>query len=95
MRVPAMLMILATSASVGAGAASSQSMRAPVASSASHCPRVTSYLADRSGSYRGQPLRPQKLTQLPPGTAYMAVYRHVGGCEDPLTMADYRNPRQR
>jgi len=95
MRVPAMLLILAISASVGAGAASSESMRAPSASSASHCPHITSYWADRSGSYRAEPLRPQKLTQLPPGTAYMAVYRQIGGCEDPLTMADYRNPRQR
>jgi len=95
MRVPAMLMILAIPTPVIAGGASSQSMRAPAATSASRCPHVTSYWADRSGSYRGQPLRPQKLTQLPPGTAYMAVDRHIGLCEDPLTMADYRSPRQR
>jgi hypothetical protein len=59
------------------------------------CPRTTSYLADKSGLYQGQPLRPRKLTELPPGTAYMAVYRRIGGCEAPLTMIEYRNPRQR
>jgi len=63
------------------------------ASSASHCLRTTSYLAEKSGNYRGQPLTPKKLTELPPATAYMAVYRHIGGCEAPLTMAQYRNPR--
>jgi hypothetical protein len=66
----------------------------PGARPASHCPRITSYFADRNGLYRGQPLMPKKLTELPPATAYMAVYRHIGGCEAPLTMADYRNPRR-
>ena len=64
-------------------------------SSAFHCPRINSYLASKSGLYRGQPLKPRKLTELPPATAYMAVYRHIGGCDAPLTMADYRNPRGR
>ena len=27
--------------------------------------------------------------------AYMAVYRKIDGCEAPLTMVDYRNPRRR
>jgi hypothetical protein len=38
---------------------------------------------------------PKKLTELPPATTYMAVYRHIGTCEAPLTMAEYRNPRRR
>jgi hypothetical protein len=38
---------------------------------------------------------PKKLTELPPATTYMAVYRHIGACEAPLTMAEYRNPRRR
>jgi hypothetical protein len=95
MQVPAALSafaILALSASSGAAAA--QNGNAPGASSASHCPRTASYLTDTSGPYRGQPLRPRKLTELPPATAYMAVYRHIGLCEVPLTMADYRNPRR-
>jgi hypothetical protein len=55
----------------------------------SDCPKTTSYLADASGLYRGPRLRPRKLTELPPGTAYMAVYRRIGRCEAPLTMSDY------
>jgi hypothetical protein len=62
---------------------------------APNCPRTTRYLADKSGLYRGQPLTPRKLTELPSATAYMAVYRRIGGCEAPLTVVDYRNPRRR
>ena len=62
---------------------------------AANCPHTTSYLADKSGPYQGKPLTPRKLTDLPPATTYMAVYRHIGGCEAPLTMVEYRNPRRR
>jgi hypothetical protein len=67
----------------------------PSKPTAANCPHTTSYLADKSGLYRGQPLIPKKLTELPPATTYMAVYRHIGGCEAPLTMVDYRNPHRR
>jgi len=76
------------------GAATAESGKAPVASSASNCPRTTSYVADQTGVYRNQPLQPQKLTELPPGTTYMAVYRQIGGCDAPLTMAEYRKARK-
>jgi hypothetical protein len=96
MRVPAALAALLIALSVTAYAApAAQSPQAPDASTASHCPRTTSYLADKSGLYRGLPLKPRKLTELPPATTYMAVYRHIGGCEVPLTMAEYRNSRRR
>ena len=62
---------------------------------AADCPQTTSYLAEQSGLYRGKPLTPRKLTELPSGTAYMAVFRHIGGCEAPLTMVGYRSPRRR
>ena len=78
----------------GLAAGPAPSGHAPGASSASTCPRTTSYLAANTDAYRGQPLLPRKLTELPPATAYMAVYRHVGPCEDPLTMASYRRTRQ-
>lgn len=64
--------------------------QAPATSSASHCPRTTSYLADKSGLYRGQPLRPRKLTELPAGKGYMAVYRKINGCDAPMTMVEYK-----
>jgi hypothetical protein len=67
----------------------------PIKSTDAKCPHTTSYLADTSGLYQGKPLTPKKLTELPPGTAYMAVFRHIGGCEAPLTMVDYRNPKRR
>jgi len=96
MRVRAALAALVISLPVAALAAPPlQSAQSPEAGAASKCPRTTSYLADKSGLYRGQPLKPRKLTELPPATTYMAVYRHIGDCEAPLTMAEYRNPRRR
>jgi hypothetical protein len=90
MRVSALLVALIISAP--AIAADAGQPRKPPAA---NCPRTTSYLADKSGLYQGKPLAPRKLTELPPATTYMAVYRHIGGCEAPLTMVEYRNPRRR
>jgi hypothetical protein len=59
--------------------------------SADKCRPTVLYYAYRPG----EPLKPRKLTELPPGVAYMAVFRHIGACEAPLTMVDYRNPRAR
>lgn len=88
--------LLACSILLGAASAGAATIqgRTPVASSASNCPRTTSYVADQTGVYRSEPLRPRKLTELPPGTPYMAVYRQIGGCEAPLTMAEYRKARK-
>jgi len=60
-----------------------------------NCPRTSSYLAGQSGVLRGKPPAPRKLNELPKGTAFMAVFRHINGCEAPLTMVDYRNSRRR
>jgi hypothetical protein len=96
MRVPVALAALAISVPVlAAGPGSDQKARVPGAASAPNCPQTTSYLAEKSGAYRGGPLTPKKLTELPSATAYMAVYRKIDGCEAPLTMVDYRNPRRR
>jgi hypothetical protein len=46
------------------------------------CPQTTSYYAFRSG----EPLKPRKLTELPPANAFAAVYRHIGRCEIPLVV---------
>jgi hypothetical protein len=59
------------------------------------CPRASSYLASKTGDYRGAPLKPRKLTELPPAIGYMAVYRTINGCDAPLTMVEYRNTRRR
>jgi len=97
--------ILAVSVSVPAFAAAPSYTPAPVttpenfgkaaAELSRQCPHTTSYVADQSGLYRGQRLTPRKLTELPPAIGYMAVYRHIGGCEAPMTMVEYRNPRRR
>ena len=94
MRVLATLLVVSVLAPVtAAGAASREGAAGTGTSPASHCPRTTSY-HPADGVNQDQPLIPKKLTQLPPGTAYMAVYRHIGGCEAPLTMAGYRNARR-
>ena len=89
MRVPIVLaaLILASPA-VAAGPMQSKSQ-------AANCPQTSSYLADQSGMYRGKPLTPKKLTELPQAQGYMAVLRRINGCEAPLTMVEYRNPRRR
>ena len=93
MRVLAALLAMMIAAPLVAATAGSGNA-APGAAPAKECPRTTSYLADQAGIYRGQPLTPKKLTELPPAVTYMAVYRHIGGCEAPLTMVEYRNPRR-
>ena len=57
----------------------------PTASSPT-CPRTTNHYAWDGG----KPLSPRKLTELPPGKGFMAVYRTVDGCEFPMTMVEYR-----
>ena len=89
MRVPIVLAALILSSP--AVAADPQMLKSPAA----NCPRTTSYLADKSGMYQGKPLTPKKLTELPPATTYMAVLRVINGCEAPLTLTEYRNPRRR
>jgi hypothetical protein len=59
-----------------------------------NCPNARRYVAQDRGVYRGQKLAPKKLTELPPGTAYMAVLRHIGDCDSPLTMVEYRGPHR-
>ena len=73
------------------GPAKSMPVINPNAAAPPTCPPPTAYEAAR----RGGKLRPHNLTDLPPATTYMAVFRHIGGCEAPLTMADYRNERRR
>lgn len=53
------------------------------------CSPTRSYVADTGSIYRGHKLAPRTLTELPPGTIYMAVYRHIATCEAPMTMVEY------
>jgi hypothetical protein len=48
-----------------------------------NCPNPTSYYAYREG----KPLKPQRLTELPPADMYSAVYRRdASGCEKPIVV---------
>ena len=68
---------------------------AELAKATAKCRPTTSYLTQQRGLYRGAPLTPKKLTELPQGTTYMAVFRHIGGCEAPMTMVEYRSGARR
>ena len=96
MRVPAILAAVAALATTtSAGSEPTPQQKAAIERQKAECPHTTSYLAEQSGLYQGQPLTPRKLTELPPATTYMAVYRHIGACEEPLTMAEYRSQGRR
>jgi hypothetical protein len=88
-------MLLFTVALMSASVAFGPALPNPSSDRSRSCPRTTSYLADKSGLYRGKPLSPRKLTELPPATTYMAVYRHIGLCEAPMTMVEYRTGARR
>ena len=92
MRVLAVILVLAASAP----ALAADNGPEPGATGGRECSRSTTHFASKSSVYRGQPMRPKTLTELPPGISYMAVLRRIGGCEVPLTMIEYRNnPRRR
>ena len=65
-----------------AAAASMISAQPLQSSTPAYCPRTTSYYAYRSS----EPLKPRKLTELPPANAFAAVYRHIGRCEAPIVV---------
>ena len=73
----------------------SEATGAPVAAPGKQCRGTTSYLAGKSGIYRGPPLTPHKLTELPPAKGYMAVVREINGCDAPMTMVEYRQGPRR
>ena len=57
------------------------------------CANATSHLAGKAAVFRGDPNRPQKLTELPDGQTYAAVYRVVGGCAVPVLYRETREVR--
>ena len=83
MRVPLCLLIL-TPLLTGAGRAPlSPTPTGPQPSPvAKDCPIPSVVLVDRAG----QPAKPERLGELPPGTLMLAVDRRVGGCLEPAVM---------
>ena len=97
MRVPAILLALSISApaaSAGPAPAPAPAVERPHAQTAAKCPRTTSHYADKRSMYRGQPMTPKKLNELPPAIGFMAVYRTINGCEVPMTIVEYRTGRR-
>ncbi|WP_155263368.1 hypothetical protein [Sphingomonas segetis] len=93
MQVPAILAALAvTFTGTGPAPVLTPQQKAAMDRMMKECRPTSPYVAEKSGVFRDQRLQPRKLTELPPATTYMAVFRHIGACEAPLTMSDYRNP---
>ena len=67
---------------LAAAAAAMISTQPLQSSTLANCPRTASYYAYRSS----EPLKPRKLTELPPANAYSAVYRLIGHCEVPIVV---------
>ena len=61
-----------------------------LATAGGNCRKATSYRAEVGSAWRGGPVTPRKLTELPPAESYKAVYRTVNGCEEPMTVAEYQ-----
>lgn len=76
------------------GPALAPAVEAPWNTRETNCRNPTSYKAESDLVWRDQPLVPRKLDQLPPGRAYMAVYRTINGCEVPMTVVEYRTGRR-
>ncbi len=78
--------------------ASAQPAAAPVSSGVmqnpllpSDCPEADRYLANRVDAWRGKPLQPRKLTELPPADSFAAVLRRdERGC---MVLVKYRDVR--
>ncbi len=95
--VGALLLIPGSAASAPAPPHAPGPAQDPTVESANplNCPRTTRHYAGKGSMYRGEPIEPQKLTELPPAETYAAVVRHIGGCEVPLMHRDVRALRGR
>lgn len=59
------------------------------------CRKWRDYRAGMGSVLRGDPPQPRNLGELPPAEGYMAVYRLVDGCEEPMTAVEYRQSQRR
>ena len=90
MRVPAAL--IASLCALPLLAAAPPAAKSP---SGRECPKPAQHLAGQGSLYRGQPVTPKKLNELPPATGYMAVLRTVDGCNLPMSVVEYRSRGRR
>jgi len=57
------------------------------------CANATNHFAGRPIVFKGDPTKPQKLTELPDAETYAAVYRVVDGCAVPVLYREVREVR--
>ena len=63
----------------------------PLQEAGADCPGATSQFARKGGVWTADPMKPKKLTELPPADAYAAVYRlDERGCMVPVKYRDIR-----
>lgn len=78
-------------ASAQPAVAPSSPMEPPTRIEGSDCPEADRYFAQRGGRWHGKPLRPHKLTELPPADTYAAMLRtDERGCMVPIKYRDTR-----
>ena len=84
-------MIVATGALAQPGVVTAPSMHKPNALQASDCPSASSHFARNRSIWREVPMKPRKLTELPPAETYAAIY-HLDerGCMVPIKYRDVR-----
>ena len=59
---------------------------------ANDCPRASNHFAGNPGSWRGAPVKPKKLSELPPADTYAAMLRTDSrGC---MVAVKYRDVRR-
>ncbi|HUE79907.1 MAG TPA: hypothetical protein VMN38_09785 [Sphingomicrobium sp.] len=94
MRVAAILLALTLSAPAAlVGPAPAPAVEKPDSTAANNCHRTARHNAGKGSMYRGNPVVPRKLAELPPAIGYKAVYRTVNGCEVPMTIVEYQTGR--
>ncbi len=63
----------------------------PLQKPGADCPSATTHFTRRGGIWAYDPVKPKKLTELPPAESYAAVYRlDERGCMVPVKYRDVR-----
>lgn len=87
-------MAIAASASAQPGIVTPPSGSKPNMLQNSDCPNASSHFARNGSVWQKDPVRPRKLTELPPAETFAAVYHLDGrGCMVPVKYRDVRRHR--
>ena len=74
-----------------AAASSVPAKNPPLQKAEADCPAATGQFARKGGMWTADPVKPRKLTELPPAEAYAAVYRlDERGCMVPVKFREVR-----